>query len=159
MSFLSSKSAPGLQGANDIPAPMSDADRNAAPADTHKRIVDFVKEAPAARYATHPLARAHSRYTFDSHATPDGPQAHVAELCRLRPDGGMSCIKVGGSVIAQREVRYQAHMLCHMCGRPELHTDWTDERQMAAQGTELFKSMQSLGESERREATMPEFLY
>lgn len=43
MSFLSSKSAPGLQGANDIPAPMSDADRNAAPADTHKRIVDFVK--------------------------------------------------------------------------------------------------------------------
>lgn len=43
MSFFSAPSAPGVTGANSVPKPESDAQRNAAPEDEHKRVVDFVK--------------------------------------------------------------------------------------------------------------------
>nr|XP_018263581.1 uncharacterized protein I303_03450 [Kwoniella dejecticola CBS 10117]OBR85739.1 hypothetical protein I303_03450 [Kwoniella dejecticola CBS 10117] len=66
------------KGANDIPAPRSDATVNAPPPEQHKRVADFVKEAPNARY------------TFDSRRNAD---AADAELCRYTPEGGRSCIK------------------------------------------------------------------
>ncbi|WWC69206.1 uncharacterized protein I206_103143 [Kwoniella pini CBS 10737] len=67
------------KGVNDIPAPRSDATVNAPPPEQHKRVADFVKEAPDARY------------TFDSRRNAD---AIDAELCRVTPQGGRSCIKL-----------------------------------------------------------------
>ncbi|KAL1411054.1 hypothetical protein Q8F55_002001 [Vanrija albida] len=81
MSSFFASSAPGVTGANSVPKPQSDDARNAAPEDEHKRVVDFIKESPAARY------------TFDSRNTKDDGRP-TAELCRLRPDGGVSCIKL-----------------------------------------------------------------
>ncbi|WWD01125.1 hypothetical protein V866_008064 [Kwoniella sp. B9012] len=67
------------KGANDIPAPRSDASVNAPPPEQHRRVADFVNEAPNARY------------TFDSRRNAD---AADAELCRITPQGGKSCIKL-----------------------------------------------------------------
>ncbi|OCF55907.1 hypothetical protein L486_06663 [Kwoniella mangroviensis CBS 10435] len=66
------------KGVNDIPAPRSDASVNAPPPEQHRRVADFVNEAPNARY------------TFDSRRNAD---AADAELCRITPQGGKSCIK------------------------------------------------------------------
>ncbi|KAK1924985.1 hypothetical protein DB88DRAFT_487530 [Papiliotrema laurentii] len=74
-----SGAAHSAHGANDIPAPRPDSAVNAPPPDQHKRVIDFVREAPAARY------------TFDSRANRDAPDA---ELCRITPQGGRSCIKL-----------------------------------------------------------------
>ncbi|RSH93911.1 hypothetical protein EHS25_006563 [Saitozyma podzolica] len=81
-SFSSSSSASGstsAKGVNDIPAPRSDSSVNAPPPEQHRRVVDFVREAPSAKY------------TFDSRANREDPDA---ELCRYNPDGGRSCIKL-----------------------------------------------------------------
>lgn len=43
MGFFSSSSTPGVTGANDIPAPRSDASRNAPPDEQHQRVIDFIK--------------------------------------------------------------------------------------------------------------------
>ncbi|KAI9637955.1 uncharacterized protein MKK02DRAFT_42336 [Dioszegia hungarica] len=76
----SSSSTPNTaHGVNDIPAPRSDATVNAPPADQHRRVADFVKEVPNAKYV------------FDSRRGGENPEA---ELCRVTPQGGKSCIKV-----------------------------------------------------------------
>ncbi|WWD15620.1 hypothetical protein CI109_100042 [Kwoniella shandongensis] len=67
------------KGVNDIPPPRSDASVNAPPPEQHKRVADFVNESPNARYV------------FDSRRNGDKAET---ELCRVTPQGGMSCIKV-----------------------------------------------------------------
>ncbi|KAL7424183.1 hypothetical protein Q5752_001769 [Cryptotrichosporon argae] len=67
-----------VKGANDVPPPRSDAAVNAAPAAQHKRVADFVQEAPNARYV------------FDSRREKEGEDV---QLCRQTPEG-VSCIKL-----------------------------------------------------------------
>ncbi|WRT67386.1 uncharacterized protein IL334_004357 [Kwoniella shivajii] len=67
------------KGANDIPAPRSDATVNAPPPEQHRTVAGFVSEAPNARYF------------FDSRRNGD---AADTELCRTTPEGGRSCIKL-----------------------------------------------------------------
>ncbi|WVQ78575.1 hypothetical protein IAT38_000661 [Cryptococcus sp. DSM 104549] len=64
---------------NSIPPPRSDAHVNAPPPELHRTVADFVHESPSARYV------------FDSRRNGDQEDT---ELCRIRPDGGVSCIKV-----------------------------------------------------------------
>ncbi|ORY29949.1 hypothetical protein BCR39DRAFT_530247 [Naematelia encephala] len=80
-SSSSDSSKSSATGVNNIPAPRSDASVNAPPPDLHRRVADFVREAPNAKY------------TFDSRASLDR-DAPDAELCRFTPDGGRSCIKL-----------------------------------------------------------------
>ncbi|ORX33758.1 hypothetical protein BD324DRAFT_638468 [Kockovaella imperatae] len=82
MSFFdSSSSTPSSNStpSSSIPVPESDLAINRPPQKQHERVVGFVREAPAARY------------TFDSRLNREEPSC---ELCRVEPEGGLSCIKL-----------------------------------------------------------------
>lgn len=108
--FDSSPNGNTAHGANDIPAPRPDSAVNAPPPDQHKRVIDFVRVSdPPISFSSLSIfltcitcfvfrtkslyqEAPGARYTFDSRANRDAPDA---ELCRVTPQGGRSCIKVG----------------------------------------------------------------
>ncbi|BEI81744.1 hypothetical protein CcaverHIS002_0209040 [Cutaneotrichosporon cavernicola] len=122
MSFFAAPSS-NVTGANNIPPPASDEDKNAPAPDAATRIADFVREDPIALYTFD------SRVIRDEHG--EQSQQKITDLCRRRRDGSQSCVKVAaeskalfkmmqtlGFYCALPAQPTETHMECRMIMRP-----------------------------------------
>ncbi|GMK54158.1 hypothetical protein CspeluHIS016_0107440 [Cutaneotrichosporon spelunceum] len=117
MSFFSAAgTSNNATGANNIPAPASDDDKNVPQADAATRIKDFVKEDPIAIYTFD------SRVIRDEHG--EQSQQKTTDLCRRRRDGSESCVKVAAESKALFKMMQTLGFYCALPAEPtETHME------------------------------------